>query len=250
MKVLVTGASGFIGQALLPRLVAAGHDVRALARRPESVAVQARVEAVAGDLLDADSLDRAVRGMDVVVHLACATGIADARLVRRVNVDGTRALLDAAQRHGVRRFVFVSTISATRPRMGPYGRTKREGEAMVAHAGLEWVTVRPSLVYGTSPVGLFATLAGYLRSLPVVPVIGNGRIELDPIHIDDVCEVLAQCVSRADVLGKTYDLLGPDRVTFNEFLARLGRELGVKKPVVHVPGGIALMMASLLGTVS
>jgi NADH dehydrogenase len=250
MKVLVTGASGFIGQSMVARLAAIGHEVRALVRRPDGVPGRPRVEAFAGDLLDAGSLDRAAEGMDAVIHLACATGVADEAQVRRVNVDGTRALLDAAQRHGVRRFVFVSTISATRVRMGPYGRTKREGEAMVAHSGLEWVTVRPSLVYGTAPVGLFATLAGYLRSLPVVPVIGSGTIELDPIHVDDVCEVLAQCVTRPDVVGKTYDLLGPDRVTFNEFLDRLARELDIRKPVVHIPGGIALLMASMLGLVS
>jgi predicted dehydrogenase/nucleoside-diphosphate-sugar epimerase len=250
MNVLVTGASGFIGEALIRRLALDGHDVRAFARRAESVAAGPRIHPVAGDMLDADSLDRAATGMDAIVHLACATGVADEKLVQAVNVDGTRALLDAAQRHGVRRFVFVSTISATRERMGPYGRTKKEGEAMVAHSGLEWVTVRPSLVYGSAPIGLFASLAAYLQSLPVVPVIGDGRIELDPIHVDDVCEVIAQCVTRKDVVGKTYDLLGPDRVTFDEFLARLSGELGIRKPSVHIPGGIALMMASALGVVS
>jgi len=250
MNVLVTGASGFIGQALVPRLVRAGHTVRALARRPESIAAAPGVEPAAGDMTDHASLERAAQGVDAIVHLACATGVTHERQVRAVNVEGTQALLDAAQRHGVRRFVFVSTISATRERMGSYGRTKKEGEAMVAHAGLDWVTVRPSLVYGAAPVGLFATLAAYLRSLPVVPVIGDGRIELDPIHIDDVCEVIVQCLTRTDVIGKTYDLLGPDRVTFDEFLARLARELGIRKPVVHIPGGVALMMASVLGVIS
>jgi predicted dehydrogenase/nucleoside-diphosphate-sugar epimerase len=250
MNVLVTGASGFIGQASIRRLADGGHDVRALARQHETVPAHPHVHPFTGDMLDAASLARAVEGMEVIVHLACATGIADQAQARAVNVEGTRALLDAARRHGVRRIVFVSTISATRRRMGPYGRTKKEGEALVAHAGLEWVTVRPSLVYGSAPVGLFATLAGHLRALPVVPVIGDGRIELDPIHVDDVCEVIAQCVTRADVVGKTYDLLGPDRVTFDEFLMRLARELSIRKPVVHVPGGIALMMASALGAFS
>ena len=174
-----------------------------MARSAGTATARPGVEWVQGDMLDAGSLERAVQGVQAVIHLACATGVANESLARRVNVDGTRALLDAAQRHGARRFVFVSTISATRERMGPYGRTKREGEAMVAHAGLDWVIVRPSLVYGSAPVGLFATLAGYLRSLPVVPVIGSGKLELDPIHVDDVCEVLVQCVSRADVVGKT-----------------------------------------------
>lgn len=250
MNVLVTGASGFIGQALIRRLAEDGHDVRALARRSETIAAHPRIRPFVGDMLDAASLDGAAQGMEAIVHLACATGVADQAQVRAVNVGGTRALLDAARRQGVRRFVFVSTISATRRRMGPYGRTKKEGEAMVAHAGLEWVTLRPSLVYASAPAGLFATLAGYLRTLPVVPVIGNGRIELDPIHLDDVAEVIAQCVTRSDVAGRTYDLLGPDRVTFDEFLARLAGELGVRKPVLHIPGGLALMMASALGAFS
>jgi predicted dehydrogenase/nucleoside-diphosphate-sugar epimerase len=250
MNVLVTGASGFIGQPLVRRLAADGHDVRALARRPEAIATQPRVHPCPGDMLDGASLDSAVQGMDAIVHLACATGVADEAQVRRVNVDGTRALLAAAGQHGVRRFVFVSTISATRERLGPYGRTKKECETLVAESGLEWVTVRPSLVYGSTPVGLFATLTRYLRALPVVPVIGDGRIELDPIHVRDVCEVIAQCVTRSDVVGKTYDLLGPDRLTLDEFLGRLARELRIRKPLIHIPQGLALATASVLGAVS
>ena len=250
MNVLVTGASGFIGRALIRRLADGGHDVRAMVRQAETVAPHPRVQPFPADLLDPASLERATHGIAVVVHLACATGVADEKQVRAVNVDGTRALLDAARRQGVRRFVFVSSISATRARLGPYGQTKKEGEALVAHAGLEWVTVRPSLVYGSASVWLFATLAGYLRSLPVVPVVGDGRNALDPIHIDDVCEVLSQCVTRPDVLGKTFDLLGPERVTFDAFLSRLAGAMGIKKPVAHVPGGLALMLASALGAVS
>jgi nucleoside-diphosphate-sugar epimerase len=250
VNVLVTGASGFIGRALVPRLVRDGHAVRGMARRQRPAEAVQALEWVSGDLLDRDALARAVRGIEAVVHLACATGVANEKRVRAVNVEGTRALLEAARTQGVRRMVFVSTISATRARMGPYGRTKREGEALVAHSGLEWVTLRPSLVYGPAAVGLFATLAHYLKSLPVVPVIGDGRIELDPIHVDDVCEVIAQCLSRADVVGKTYDLPGPERVTFNDFLARVSRELGIRKPVLHVPGPVALALARVLGSIS
>jgi NADH dehydrogenase len=250
MRVLVTGASGFIGQSLVRRLLEKGHDVRALVRKPPLTAATARLEYVVGDMTDHASLDRACQGMEGVVHLACATGVADPKIVRAVNVDGTRALLDAAKKHGVRRFVFISTISAARRRRGPYGQTKREGEAMVAASGLEFVTLRPSLVYGSGNVGLFATLAAYLRSLPVVPVIGNGLIELDPVHIDDVNAVTEESLTRTDVVGRTYDVLGPEKVTFNDFLALVSRSLAVKKPVFHIPGPIALLMASMLGIVS
>jgi NADH dehydrogenase len=250
MRILVTGASGFIGQTLVRRLLANGHTVRALVRRDPVAPTASGPEYARGDMTDHAALDRASAGMDAIVHLACATGVADPAIVRAVNVDGTRALLDAARKHGVKRFVFVSTISATRPRMGPYGQTKLEGEQMVSASGLEWVIVRPSLVYGSSGIGLFATLAAYLRSLPVVPVIGDGKIELDPIHVDDVNAVIEQCLTRADVTGKTYDLLGPERVTFNGFLALVARSLGVSKPVVHIPGFVALPMAQVLGMIS
>jgi NADH dehydrogenase len=247
MNVLVTGASGFIGRVLTRRLVAAGYPVRALIRRAEEREVLTGAECVIGDLRDPASLDRAAAGMEAIVHLACATGVARASLVRAVNVEGTRALLETASSHGARRFIFVSSVSAARVRMGPYGRTKREGEALVAGSRLEWVILRPSLVFGPGGEGLFARLAASLKALPLVPVIGDGRIALDPVHVDDVCAVIEQCLARADVVGRTYDLLGPERLTFDELLLRLGAALGVKPRLLHVPAAIALPLARVLG---
>jgi nucleoside-diphosphate-sugar epimerase len=248
MRALVTGASGFIGRALVPRLARDGHFVRGLVRRAEAAAAGA--ENVVGDLLDRPSLDRACEGMEAVVHLACATGVARESRVRAVNVEGTRALLEAARRAGVRRFVFVSSVSAVRRRMGPYGRTKREGEKLVAASELEWVVLRPSLVYGAGELGLFARLAHSIRSLPVVPVIGDGRIALDPLDVADLCEVIAQCLERGDVVGKSYDLLGPERLTFDELLRSLAASVGVRPRLLHVPGVVALPIARLLGLLS
>jgi NADH dehydrogenase len=247
MKVLVTGASGFIGRALGRYLVAAGHEVRALVRRATEVGIPAEAERVTGDLLDARSLDRAVEGMAGVVHLACATGVARERVARAVNVDGTRWLLEAAQKSGVRRFVFVSSISARRRRMGPYGRTKREGEALVTASALEWVILRPSLVYGPGEDGLFARLARSLGSLPVFPVVGDGRIELDPLDVGDLCQVIERCLTRPEPVRRTYDLLGPERVSFGELLARIGAAHGIRPRLVHLSGSVALPLARLLG---
>jgi predicted dehydrogenase/nucleoside-diphosphate-sugar epimerase len=249
MRILVTGATGFIGRRLIERPFAAGHAVVALTRRPAPDLAARGARVVEGAITDPALIARAVRGCDAVVHLAVAAGIADPRVVRSINLDATRLLLEASRAAGVRRFVFTSTISATRERVGPYGATKRAAEALVRDSGVPFVTLRPSLVYGAGGLGLFATLTQYLRRLPVVPVIGDGEIELDPIHVDDVCEVIEQCLVRDDVVGKTYDLLGPERVTFNQFLANVAGRIGVRKPVVHVPGGIALLMARMMGLV-
>jgi predicted dehydrogenase/nucleoside-diphosphate-sugar epimerase len=251
MRVLVTGAAGFIGQRLVERLANAGHGVVALARTPRGgITGRADVTVIAADINDEAALAKACAGCDAVVHLANATRVADPRLVHAVNVGGTEKLLAAARRAGLKRFVFISSISANRARLGPYGSTKRLAEERVRSAGLPFVILRPSLVYGPGGVGLVASLSAYLRGLPVVPVIGSGKIELDPVHMDDVCTVIEQCLRRDDVLGRDYDVLGPDRVTFNQFLERLADELGVHKPYVHIPGWFAMLMARFFGLIS
>jgi NADH dehydrogenase len=250
VRILVTGATGFIGRRFVARAADRGDEIAALVRRDAPGLDHPRIARFAGSLSDEATLRRAAERCDAVVHLAVASGTSDPRIVHAVNVDGTARLLEAARSAGVRRFVFVSTISATRARRGPYGETKRIGEEMVARSGMPFVIVRPSLVYGPGGLGLFASLTAYLRSLPVVPVVGNGEIELDPIHVDDVCAVIERALVAPEVLGRTYDLLGPERVTFNQFLAMLSRELGIAKPAVHIPGPIALLMARVLGLIS
>lgn len=247
MKILVTGAAGFIGLRLVHRLLNDGHEVVALVRTPRGELKLPRpgLTVARGDMTDRASLERAVQGCRVVVHLANATAVTDWNVARAINVEGTRALLEAAKRAGVERMVFTSTLSALRERRGPYGQTKLEAEVAVRQSGLPFVILRPSLVYGAHGIGLVANLAAYLRGLPAVPVIGDGKIELDPIHLDDVNEVIVQCLTRDDVLGKAYDLLGPDRVTFDQFLDRLSAEIGVKKPYVHLPGGPMLLAAKV-----
>ena len=87
-------------------------------------------------------------------------------------------------------------------------------------SGIPFVILRPSLVYGGGESGLVGALVRHLRTLPVMPVIGDGRIQLDPVHLDDLCGVIEACLERDDVLGRTYDVLGPDRVTLDDFLRR------------------------------
>jgi NADH dehydrogenase len=242
MKIFVTGASGFIGRRLIEHLLGAGHEVVAAVRRPCPDLDPREMSVVEVRLDDRPALERALRGSDAVVHLAVATGTTSEREAYAINVVGTEHLLAAARGAGVRRFVFTSTISATRARMGPYGRTKRIAEERVAASGIPFCTVRPSLVYGGRE-GLVANLSAYLRGLPIIPVMGDGAIELDPIHVDDVCAAILEALTRDAPLGKTYDLLGPERMTFNQFLDRLSAGIGVKRPRLHIPGAIALALA-------
>lgn len=249
MKVFVTGANGFIGRRLLEHLLGHGDQVVAAVRRPCPDLDPHRVTVVEVRLDDRPALERALAGCDAVVHLAVATGTTSEREAYEVNVVGTEHLLEAAKRAGVRRFVFASTISATRERMGPYGKTKKIAEERVAASGIPYCIVRPSLVYGGRE-GLVANLTAYLRGLPVIPVMGNGEIELDPIHVDDVCAAMIAALADDRLLGRTYDLLGPERVTFNQFLDRLSAGLGVKRQRLHIPGPVALGLARVLAAIT
>jgi nucleoside-diphosphate-sugar epimerase len=251
MRVLITGASGLIGRRLTARLLQQGVSVTAFVRAPGVLAALAGggVALARGDVEDAAAVARAAAGCGAVVHLANATGEVDEARVDAVNVGGTENVLAAARAAGVTRVIFASTISAQRERVGPYGRSKRAAEARVRAGGVPFVILRPSLVYGGGDTGLVATLTRLLRALPVMPVIGDGRIELDPVHLDDVCAVVEACLVRDDVLGRAYDVLGPDRVTLDEFLRRLGDTLGVRRPLLHLPGPLALLLARALGRV-
>lgn len=251
MHVFVTGASGLVGRRLVARLLGAAVPVTAFVRTPGALGDLAAggLTVATGDVTDAAAVARAATGCDAVVHLANASGVVDEARVHAVNVGGTEHVLAAAQAAGARRVVFTSTISATRAQLGPYGRTKRLAEDRVRAAGVPFVILRPSLVYGGGETGLVGSLARHLRALPVMPVIGDGRIEIDPVHLDDLCGVIEACLVRDDVLGRTYDVLGPDRVTLNDFLRRLGGVLGVRRPLLHLPARASLLLARVLGGV-
>ena len=202
MRVLVTGATGLIGRRLVERLTGDGVQVTALVRRPGALAEGPGLTVVVGDVEDRAGLDRAIAGCDAVVHLANATGVTDPARAEAINVGGTANVIAAARAAGARRIVFTSSISAQRARLGPYGSTKRAAEARLRESGVPFVILRPSLVYGGDS-GLVVSLIGHLRGLPLMPVIGNGRIAIDPVHLDDVCAVIAACLTRDDVLGRS-----------------------------------------------
>jgi len=251
MHVLVTGASGLVGRRLVARLLVRGETVTGFVRTPGALDELAgeRLRVVVGDVTGADAVLPAARGCDAVVHLANASGVVDEARVHAVNVGGTEHVLAAARTAGARRLIFTSTVSATRQRLGPYGRTKQLAEERVRAAGIPFVILRPSLVYGRGETGLVGSLARHLRALPVMPVIGDGRIEIDPVHLDDLCGVIEACLTRGDVLGRTYDVLGPDRVTLDDFLGRLGAVLGVRRPLLHLPARVSLLLARVLARV-
>jgi uncharacterized protein YbjT (DUF2867 family) len=246
MRVLVTGGTGFIGPHVVQRLVDDGHVVRVLEHTPGSSAALPSQEAVPGSMDDVSSLRRAVEGQDAVVHLVALLAGSRAEF-ERVMEQGTRHLLEAARGAGVKRFVLMSALGTDEETkdLVPYYHAKWQMEQDVKASGIEHVIFRPSFVFGRGG-GALAQFAKIARRAPVTPIVGPGTQRIQPIWIDDVAAYFSAGVARADAANRTFELGGPDVVTWNEFWERLKRAQGTRRPSVHIPFGVMRMQAAVL----
>jgi uncharacterized protein YbjT (DUF2867 family) len=246
--ILVTGGSGFVGPKVVHALRAQERDVRCLVRRPEQQATLRAwgCELVQGDLTDPDSLRRAADGCDAVVHLVSII-VGKPTDFERVMVEGTRSLVAAAEETGVRRFVLMSAlgVSEKTKELVPYYRSKWEMEGAVKDSGLEHVVFRPSFVFGGDG-GVLPLFIRQVRWSPVTPVIGSGERRLQPIWIDDVAAHFAGAIDVPAAANRTFELGGPDRVTWNELYERIARTLGKRRAMLHVPVSVARLGAALV----
>ena len=251
----VTGGSGFVGAALIRRLAADGWSVRALARSPaaEAKVREAGAEAVRGDLDDAAALERGARGADVAFHSAARLGdFGPWDEFRRVNVDGTKAVIAACRAAGVPRLVHVGTEAALmhgQPLVAadertplaldspaPYSATKAAAEAAVIEAngsGLETVVVRPRFVWGAGDTTLLPILVGMARS-GRFRWIGGGRQLTSTTHVENTVEGLVLAAERGRP-GNAYFVTDGSPVVFREFVTALLGTQGVQAPEGEVP---------------
>ena len=247
MTVLVTGGTGFIGPHVVHTLRARDIPVRALVRDPSRASrlVAWGVELVRGDVTDPASLRVAAEGVDAVVQLvAIIRGKRED--FERVMARGTQDLVAAAQDAGVRRFVLASALGLDERSKDavPYFAAKWQMERAVRESGLEHVILRPSFVFGPDG-GVLPTFVRLARYAPVTPILGPGTQRLQPIWVEDLAEYYAQSVELPEAAGRTFELGGPEAVTWNEFWDRLKRTLGAHRPSVHVPFGVMRVQAAL-----
>jgi NADH dehydrogenase len=243
-RVLVTGGTGFIGSALVPRMVEAGYVPRLLVRRAPSPVPPPPVEVVVGDVTDVDTLRAALAHATAVIHMAAATsaGRLDPAIAYRVNVGAASALVEASRQTGAR-LIVLSTQHVYLPAPGLYGRTKRMADRIFLESGVPVTILRPSLVYGPGSRGVFVRLASLVRTLPVIPVIGPGRWRMRPLFLDDLVEVILAVLARPELAGRTYDVGGPDLVTYDEFLSAICNAIGRRCRTVHLPLDVSFALA-------
>jgi NADH dehydrogenase len=247
MTVLVTGATGFVGRHVVHALRAREVPVRALVRDRERASRLASwgVELVQGDVTDHTSLRAAVSGVDTIVHLVAIIKGSRADF-ERIMTQGTRDLVAAAQEAGIRRFILASALGLNERSKDatPYFAAKWEMQRAVKESGLEYVIFRPSFIFGKDG-GVLPTFVRLARFAPVTPIIGPGTRRLQPIWVEDVAEYYAHAVELPAAANRTFEIGGPDAVTWNEFWARLKRAVGAHRPSVHVPVSLMRVQAAL-----
>jgi uncharacterized protein YbjT (DUF2867 family) len=247
---LLTGATGVVGSAVLRRLVAEGAQVRCLVRDPRRLGAQrVRVQIALGDLADPPSFRNAMRGVDTVVHLAASIRDQPRGSIEELNGIATWRMVEAAERSGVERFVFFSALGASTHQRARCLRAKALAEQAVGEARLRSTVFAPSVVY--APGGPWLTLLERLALLPVVPVSGRGRAVYEPIWAEDVADCVIASLREPNGDGhERYELAGPQTLSYNDLVRTVLRSLNRRRPLLHVPTPIVSRALRLLESIS
>lgn len=236
MLVAITGATGFVGRHVTSLFLRRGHRVRALVRDlPGADFLKTQGAELAAGALDSDAaLARLLDGADAAVHLVGIIVEWGSATFAAVHVDGTRRVLKAARAAGVRRFVHMSALGARADASATsYHRTKWQAEELVRGSGIPAAILRPSLISGPESAPI-RTLGRLHRWSPVIPIFGDGHFPTQPVWIEDVALAFALACERADMVG-TFELGGPEVLTYEEFVRAIGRAAGHPRPLLHVP---------------
>ena len=251
MQILVTGGSGVVGVGTVTELLRRGHQVRLLARHADEDARQwtSGVTPVIGDVADAASIAGAADGCDAVLHVA---GIVEESPPKatfaRVNVNGTRNVCAEAERAGVDRLVYVSSLGA--PSGGSdYHRSKREAERIVERFRGNWTICRPGNVYGPGD-GQISVMLRLVRGVTsIVPTVGSGTQSFQPIWWEDLAKALATVVERNNLAGDSLDIAGTETTCQNDLHERMSRITGRDVVSVPVPEMFATLGAKAISMV-
>jgi NADH dehydrogenase len=234
--ILVTGGTGFVGSHLVRRLRQEGLPVRVVVRNPDKARAlkDLGVDVVRGDISDAASLEKAAAGVERVIHLVGIIQEAPGATFEGVHVDGTRNILEASRKNGVRH-VFYQSALGTRPNAkSKYHKSKWAAEELVRASEIPYTILRPSLIYGDGDQ-FTIRLSEMIGLSPLLPVIGSGKSKVQPIFIDDVAACIMKAVTSDCCLNEIYEIGGPDQLSYEEVTIAIAEAMGVKRPTLHLP---------------
>jgi uncharacterized protein YbjT (DUF2867 family) len=232
--ILLTGATGTVGSALLRRLVSARQPVRCLVRDPRRLGEQrVRVQIALGDLADPASFRNAMRGVHTVIHLGASIRDQPRGSIEELNAVATMRLVRTAERLRVERFIFFSAMGAALHSRTRFFRAKALAQKAVEDASLATTVFSPSIVY--TPGDPWLTLLERFTLLPAVPVSGSGRAQYQPIWAEDVADCVMAVLNGPGGGGRSFELAGPETLSYESIVRTVMRPLGRRRPLIHIP---------------
>jgi NADH dehydrogenase len=244
MRIAITGGTGYVGRAIVEKLLRRDHEVRALVRKPDRAGPlqDLGVAIVVGGLVDPAAVRSLVEGVDAVVHLVGIIVDAGRQTFESVHIGGTEAVVGAARQAGVPLLLHMSALGAGAAASTRYHRTKWQAEEAIRASGQPHAIFRPSLIAGPGNSAL-KLMVDMIRFSPAVPVIGDGRYEMQPLWLGDLAEAFALALERPDLRG-SFELGGPEQLTYHRMLDHLETALGVRRRRIQVPVGVARFAAA------
>lgn len=250
MNVVVAGGTGLLGRAITKALLDAGHTVVVASRsQPAGDPIDARASWVRADVTDASTLPAALAGADAVVDAVQFPNspIEDPKkglTFERIDLGGTKNLVDAAKAAGVPRFVGLSGVGAAEDAKFHWLRYKWAEEQHVRASGVAFTILRPSWIYGPRDVSLNRFL-GFARFLPFIPIVGDGKTRISALFIDDLAAHVVAAVERDDVRGRIFEIGGPDVLSMDEVVRAALKAAGKKRFLMHQPASLMKMVAGI-----
>lgn len=249
MRIFITGGTGFVGRQICHQLCVAGHEIDALIRpgSEKKLAQHAQIKPLLLDLFSSDLAEH-LQNVDAIIHLVGIIREFPARGIRfkRLHQEATEAIITAAQKAGVQRYLHMSANGTRENAVSNYHRTKWRAEELVRASGLDWTIFRPSLIYGEEDQ-FINMLAGLLRRLPAIPVMGDGNYKLQPVPVEQVAAGFVSALSNPDSIGKIYHCGGADCISYNQLLDAVGAVIGkksihkIRQPLFLMRPAVALL---------
>ncbi|MBF0152488.1 MAG: complex I NDUFA9 subunit family protein [Magnetococcales bacterium] len=245
--ILVTGCTGLVGYSLVHRLVEEGRFVRGLARHQPHWHDPAlsNLQFYRGSILDVSALDAAMEGVEQVIHLVGILVESGQSTFANIHHLGTQNVVDIAKRHGVKRFIHMSSLG-TRPQAASlYHRTKWAAEEYLRHSGIPYTILRPSVIFGPRDnfVNQFARM---MRYQPFMPILGDGLSRMQPIWVEDVVHCVVAALDDPDTLGHTFELGGPERLTFVDIMETIAATMGKSRMKLFLPMPLLRLEAAIM----
>ncbi len=235
--VLITGSTGFVGRHIVRELCSRGMEVRCLARSSSknlAVLNGLNVKIYFGDVSNQDSLEVALEGVEAVVHLVAIIRETKQATFQGINFLGTRNLVQAAKKLGVKRLIFMSNLGAGPDQKFPLLYYKWLGEEEVRNSGIDFTIFRPSVIFGKGD-GFVTVLADIIRGFPLVPVIGSGRTKFQLISVEDIATCVFLSLQDKETINQVVPLAGPEHLAYEEIMDLIIQTLKLKRLKLNIP---------------